>query len=94
MVRFLFDKMKNIVGKVWIVWLRVNSLPNDKFLDCSKLKALADDKVNVTEELKFVSGIVENKEKGENAGYQHFILFLQCFEKPFFSRLLKVRIEW
>ena len=21
---------------------------------------------------------------GENAGYQHFLLFLQCFQKPFF----------
>ena len=32
----------------------VNILPNDKILDCSKLKAFADDKINVTKELKFV----------------------------------------
>ena len=24
--------------------------------------------------------------KGENAGYQHFLLFLQCFLKDFFSQ--------
>ena len=34
--------------------------PNDKILDCSKLKALADDNINVTENLKFVLGKVEN----------------------------------
>ena len=28
---------------------------------------------------------VENiVEKGENAGYQHFLLFLQCFQKASF----------
>ena len=54
-----------------------NSLPNNKFLDWSKLKALASNKINVTEEFKFVSGRVENiMGKGENAGYQHFLLFL------------------
>ena len=36
----------------------VNSLPIDKFLDWSKLKELADNKVNVNEKLKFVFGRV------------------------------------
>ena len=59
-------------------------LPNDKFLDCSELKALADDKINVTEKLKIVLGRVENiVGKGENAGYQHFLLFLQFVQKAF-----------
>ena len=31
-----------------------NSLPNDKILDRSKLKAFADNKINVTKEFKFV----------------------------------------
>ena len=31
-----------------------NSLPKYKFLDWSKLKAFADDKINVTEKLIFV----------------------------------------
>ena len=56
--------------------------PYDKFLDSSKLKALADDKMNVTEKLKFVRGRVKTiVENGENAGYQHFLLFPQCFQK-------------
>ena len=33
-----------------------NSLPNAKMLDWSKLKALADDKINEAQKLKFVSG--------------------------------------
>ena len=37
-----------------------NSLPNDKILDWSKLRAFADDKINVTEKLKFGLGMVEN----------------------------------
>ena len=46
--------------------------------------------MNVTEKLKFVLGGVENiVGKGENAGYQHFLLFPQCFQKAF-SGLLQV----
>ena len=46
------------------------------FLDWSKLKALADDKINVTEKLKFVLGRVENiMGKGENAGKHNFLVF-------------------
>ena len=48
-----------------------NSLPNDKFLDWSKLKGFADNKN------EWVENIVE---KGENAGNQHFLLF------PLFSK--------
>ena len=37
-----------------------------------KLKALADDKINVTEPLNFVLGRAENiVGKGENAGYHY-----------------------
>ena len=40
-----------------------------------------DDKINATKTLKFVQGCVENiVGKGENAGFQHFLLFLQCFQ--------------
>ena len=53
-----------------VVWERVNPLSNNKFLEWSKFKQLADDKVNVTEKLTFVLGRIENIEgKGENAGY-------------------------
>ena len=60
---------------------------NNKFLDWSKLKAYADDKINITEKLKFVFGRVENiVGKGENAGFQNFLLFPQCFQKAPFLR--------
>ena len=59
------------------------------------MKAFTDDKINVNEKLKFVTGKVENLvRKGENAGYQHFLLFPQCFQKLSFSGLVKVGIEW
>ena len=58
-----------------------------KYLDRCKLIAIADDKLNVIKQLKFVLGRVENiLVKGENAGYQHFLLFPQCFLMAFFSR--------
>ena len=64
-------------------------------LDQSNLKALADNNINVTEKLKLVWGRVENiVGKGESAGYQHFLLFPQCFQKASFSWLLKVGTEW
>ena len=72
-----------------------NSLPNEKFLDWSKLKALADNKIKLAEKLKFVLGRVENiVGKGENAGYQHFLLFPQCFQKASISGSLKVGTAW
>ena len=75
--------------------MQVNSLPNDQFLDRSKLKKLADDKINVTEKLKFVLGSVENTVgKGENAGYKHFLPFLRCFQKAFFPGSLKIGMVW
>ena len=43
----------------------------------------------------FFLGRVENiVGKGENAGYQLFLLFPQCFQKAFLSGSLKVRIVW
>ena len=70
-----------------------NTLPNDKLLDVSKLKAFADDKINVTLKQKFFFEIDRNiVGKGENAGYQHFLIFPQCFQKVSFSGSLKVRI--
>ena len=32
--------------------------------------------------------------KGENAGYHHFLLFPQCFQKDFFSGFIKVGTVW
>ena len=62
--------------------LRLNTLPNDKILDGSKFKAFADNKISLTEKLKLVLRRVENiVGKGENAGYQHFLLSPQYFQK-------------
>ena len=62
-------------------WLRRgNQFPDDKNLILFKLKAFANDKINVTQIMISVFDRVENiKGKGENAGYQHFPLFPQCF---------------
>ena len=79
----------------------MSDVPYDKLLlltlyqtkkkEWSKLKAFADDKINVTHKQKFFLGWVENiVEKGENAGNQHFLLFPQCFRKTLF-RVIKSR---
>ena len=61
-------------------------LPNDKILDWSKLNAFEDEKINVNLKLKFALGRVENSVgKGENAGYQQFLLFPQCFQTGTFQ---------
>ena len=75
---------------------KFNSLPNDKCLDRSKLKAFADDKLIVAEKLKFVLGRVENiVGKGENAGLQPFSPFPTVFSKAFFFRVIdKVGTVW
>ena len=51
--------------------------------------------MNLAEKLKSVLEWLENiVGNGENAGYQHFLLFLKCFQKASFKRLLKVGIMW
>ena len=63
-------------------------------IDCSKLKAFADEK-NVTTTLKVAFGSVENiVGKGEIAGYQHFLIFPQCFQEASCSRSFTVGIVW
>ena len=67
----------------------------DLILDWSKLKRFPDDKINASENWKFVLERVENiVEKGKDAGYQHFLLFPQCFQKASFPRPLKDWIAW
>ena len=54
----------------------INSLPNDNILDWSKFKAFADDKIYVTDTLKFVLWRVEYIMRiGDNADFKR--LFLQ-----------------
>ena len=68
------------------------SLPNDKITERSKFKAFADDKIKVAKMIIFVFDRVENNVgKGENAGYQHFLLFPQCFQEASFMGVVKSR---
>ena len=59
-----------------------NPLQND-ILDLTKFKAFTNDKLNVA---KMKISLFDSEDntvgKGENAGYQHFLLFPQCFPKP------------
>ena len=72
----------------------VSSLPSDKFLNLSKLKAFGDDEINVAGKLKFVFARVQIiVGKGENAGNHHFLVF-PWFSKASFSGSLRVGIVW
>ena len=58
----------------------LNPLPNYKILDVTKLKAFAVNKLNfVKMTISLFYGVENIVGKGENAGYQHFLLFPQCF---------------
>ena len=99
-----FQKLASII-KSWdceVMYCTMqNTNPNTELftkrqiLDLSKLKAIADDKINVIKKLKFILGWLENiMGEGENAGTQHFLIFLRCFPKASFAVSLKVRIVW
>ena len=53
---------------------KINPLPNDTFLDWSKLKAVADDKKHSLNNTFFFNRVESIMGKGENAGNQHFLL--------------------
>ena len=64
--------------------IMLNPLPNDKILELTKLKAFADDKLDIAKMRTSLFNRVENTVgKGENAGYQHFLLFSKCFHSLF-----------
>ena len=45
---------------------------------------------NMTQNLKSISERIENNlGKGENAGYQHFLCFPECFAKAFSFRFVR-----
>ena len=61
-------------------YLELNPLPNNKIFNWFKLKAFADDNLNVTKMMIPLDDRVENiVGKEENAGYKHFLLFPQRF---------------
>ena len=69
--------------------LSVKSLPNDNTLDMTKLKAFADDNLNIAiMTISLLDRIENTVGKGENADYQHFLLF-PVFYKAFIIRVIK-----
>ena len=78
------------LGSMLFTSMGLDSLPHDKPLDW---KVFSDDISCVAYMMKSVCNRVENiVGKGENAGYQHFLLFPQCFRKSTISGSLKVGI--
>ena len=74
-------------------WSTVNFLPNDKSF--VQLKAFAADNLKAAQMPEFFSDRVENNVgKGENAGYQHFLLFPQCFQKAPSTGPLRLENVW
>ena len=72
-----------------------NPLPDDKILDCSKLKQFADNNFKFDESSRKFSKRVENTVgKGEIAPYKQFLLFPQCFQKACFPGASKGVIVW
>ena len=58
-----------VISNLFTLYLYSYSLSNNKILDWFKLKAFADDKINVIEKLIFDFRRIENiMEKGENTG--------------------------
>ena len=58
------------------------TLPNDKIVDQSKLKAYVDDNICMAQKIEICLGRVENI---VGKGYQHFLLLVPCFQNASFS---------
>ena len=72
-----------------------NPLPKDKTLDVTKLKAFADNKLNFAKmTISLLDRVESTVGKGENAVYQHFLLFPQSFSKPSSLDSSTVGIVW
>ena len=73
----------------------LNPLPDDKILDQTKLKAFADNKLNVTKVIISVFDRVENiVGKRRNCLYKQFLLFPQCFQKASFPKNCKKKHDF
>ena len=101
MVNFVFKPLHN--NKIWAL-TKLKALADDLFNVAKMLISLFDKDENVIEwcftplstvfqRLKFVLGRVKNiVRKQENACYQHFLPFLQYFQKASYIGLIKVTI--
>ena len=66
----------------------VSALPNDKILHWSKLKAFADNSLQVMM-IYVLDAVKKIVGKGENAGCQHCVLFPTMFSKAFLSKVVQ-----
>ena len=79
-------KIVNLIAR----YRQYSPFPRDTIFDQTKLKAFADDKLNVTKMIISVFDRVENiVGKRRNCLYKQFLLFQQCFSKGFFPRRVK-----
>ena len=70
-------------------------LPQDEIMCVTKFKAFSDEKLNMVKMTTSLRDSIENNVgKGENAGYQHFLLFPHCFPQPSSLGSLKAWTEW
>ena len=61
----------------------------------TKLKAFSGKKLDVAKmPISLFDSLENTVGKGENAGYQYFLLFSQCFPKPSSVGSLTVGIVW
>ena len=75
--------------KAFLPWC-IKPLPNEKFLDMTKLKAFADDKLNVAKTTISLCDSIENTMgKEKKCWIQAFSSFSTVFSKAFFSRVVK-----
>ena len=80
---FLFyikGKFRYFIHSIFSFFTMLSTLVQRVAKMSGRLKAFANDKSNVNQNLKFVLGRVENiVGKKENAGYQHFLLLPSVF---------------
>ena len=95
---FYFDKGRKNCGEQETDGLLVHCLTlyqTTKFWAWPNWKYLQMKNFNVAKKMISLFDSLENiVEKGENAGYKHFLLFPQCFQKLSVSGSLKIRIVW
>ena len=72
----------------------VNPLPDDKILDWSKLKAFADDKLNVKMIISVSDRVGNIVGKGEIVCTSILFLFPQCIQNVSFPDLSRCVIVW
>ena len=75
--------------------LWINSSLNNTILGHPISKNFIDNIINLIANFTFIFQRIQNiAGKGENAGYQHFLPFPQCFRNVPLLELLKVGIIW